>query len=249
MIIEELTKLGLSREESKVYIACLEGKGLSVVDLARITGITRTTLYTPINSLLKKKLLSYIVSKKRKFLRAAPAKMLVELVDQELKDVLGKKDILVSLISSLEKKARNTTDGSVEIVEGKNGIEYLISAILASKSDFYWIGAFSIILSAIDKDSLYKLLTWKRMDGDTTSYAISDNTLLDYSRFSDKLGKFREVKILKDTIDMPGIIITFGDTISFISFSKRKKVKIFLIHDSLCADFYKFTFLELWKRI
>ncbi len=249
MIKHELYKLGLNNEEIDIYLSCFENGDLSVVDLANMTGIPRTTLYTPINSLLKKKLLVQVLYKKRKVLRAAPASMLEKIVDQELKDVLEKKNILTSIISSLEKKVRNTIDSSVEIVEGKNGIEYLISSILTSKSNFYWIGAFSTILSAIDKDSLYKLLTWKRMDGNTTSYAISDNTLLDYSRFSEKIGKFREIKILKEPIALPGIIIVFGDTISFISVSKRKKVKIFLVHDSMCADFYKFTFLELWKRI
>lgn len=249
MILEELTKLGLSKGESRVYLACLENKGLSVVDLARITGITRTTLYTPINSLLKKKLLSYVVSKKRKLLRAAPLKMLEELIDQELKISNERKSILAPLIDSLEKRVKNTSDGSVEILEGKNGIEYLLSMILSRKEDFYWVGSFQTILSVIKEEALYKLLTWKRLDGKTTSYAISDNTLLKYPRFSNDIESFRKIKVLEDRISLPGIIVTFAGIIAFVNFSKNGKVKIYIIHDIQCAEFYKFVFLELWKKL
>jgi len=249
MIIDKLVKLGLNKEESQVYLACLESGDLSVTDISQKTGITRTTLYAPIKLLLEKKLLTYVVHKKRKLLKAKPISILNHTIDQELKLNTEKKEILNNLVLSLEKKIHNTPNGSIEIVDGKNGVDYLISSILSSKSNFYWIGSFSSVLSTIDKESLYKLLTWKRMDGDTTSYAISDSTLMDYSKFSDRIGKFRELKILKEEITIPGIIIVFADNIAFVSISKRGKVKIYIIHDSLCSDFYKFTYLELWKRL
>ena len=249
MITEELTKLGLSKEEARIYLACLENSGLSVVDLARMTGIARTTLYTPINSLLKKKLLSYVVRKKRKLLRAAPLKMLEELVDQELKISSQRKNLIGPLIESLEKRVKNTSDGSIEIVEGKNGIEYLISLILSRRENFYWIGSFATILSAIKEDALYKLLTWKRLDGKTTSYAISDNTLLKYPKFSESIQSFRKIKVLEEKISLPGIIIAFAGIIAFTNISQRGKTKIFIIHDAQCAEFYKFVFLELWKKL
>jgi len=215
MITKELTKLGLSKEESLIYLSCLENGELSVVEISQITGIARTTLYTPINALLKNKLLSYVVRKKRKLLKAAPVKMLEELVDQELKISNQKKSIVGPLMESLQKRVKNNSDGSVEIIDGEKGVEYLISLILSKKEDFYWIGSFETVLSAIKEESLYKLLTWKRLDGKTTSYAISDNTLLKNPKFSEMIQSFRKIKVLEEKISLPGVIITFAGIISF----------------------------------
>lgn len=249
MIIEELTKLGLSEEESQIYLTCLENNGLSVVDIAKITGIARTTLYTPINSLLKIKLLSYVVHRKRKLLRAAPLKMLEELVNEELAISNQRKSLVGPLIKSLEKRAKNAADGSVEIVEGENGIKYLISLILSSKKDFYWIGSFETVLAAIKEKALFKLLTWKRLDGKTTSYAISDNTLIKYPKFSDYIQSFRKIKILEEKIVLPGLIVAFAGIIAFTDISQKGKAKIFIIHDEQSTEFYKFVFFELWKKL
>jgi len=249
MIIEKLTKLGLSKAESLVYLSCLENGELSVVEIAQITGIARTTLYTPINALLKNKLLSQIVRKKRKLLRSAPARMLEDLVDQQIKISSQRKTIVGPLIASLQKKIKNTTDGSVEIIDGEKGIEYLISHILSKKEDFYWIGSFDTILLAIKEESLFRLFTWKRLAGKTTSYAISDNSLIKHPKFAENIQTFRMIKILEDKISLPGVIIAFSGIISLINFSNRGKVKIYLIHDIQCSEFYKFIFLELWKKL
>jgi hypothetical protein len=93
------------------------------------------------------------------------------------------------------------------------------------------------------------LLTWKRLDGKTTSYAISDNTLLKNPKFSEMIQSFRKIKVIEEKISLPGVIITFAGIISFINFTSRGKVKIYLIHDAQCAEFYKFVFLELWKKL
>jgi len=101
----------------------------------------------------------------------------------------------------------------------------------------------------IKEDALYKLLTWKRINGKTTSYAISDDTLLKYQKFSGDMGSFRKIKVLKEIIQLPGIILVFGGIVAFASISKKGSIKIFLIHDIQCAEFYKFFFLELWERL
>lgn len=143
----------------------------------------------------------------------------------------------------------NKTNESIEILEEKSDIKYIISLILKSKEDIYWIGSFESILSVIKEKDLYRLLTWKRLDGKTTAYAISDNTLLKYPTFSKEIGNFRKMKILKEKIETPGIILAINKKIVFINIYKTKKIKVYIINDEYVFSIYKFLFFSFWESL
>src|SRR3990167_10558989 len=69
--------LGLAGEEITIYLTALEQGNTTVLELARITKIPRTTVYLIIDSLVEKSLLQLTADGKRKlYIPASPAEIL-----------------------------------------------------------------------------------------------------------------------------------------------------------------------------
>ena len=75
-MISELLQLGLSPEESRVYIATLEIGGGPVTNIAKKAGIHRVSCYHTIEKLQKKKLLSQYTKNKTKYFTAEKPEIL-----------------------------------------------------------------------------------------------------------------------------------------------------------------------------
>ena len=69
-MISELLKLGLTTEESRVYLATLEIGGGPVTNIAKRAGIHRVSCYHTIEKLEKKKLLTQYIKNKTKYFSA-----------------------------------------------------------------------------------------------------------------------------------------------------------------------------------
>jgi sugar-specific transcriptional regulator TrmB len=115
-MISELEKLGLNEKEAKVYLALLElGEG-NIQQIAKESGIKRTTVYDIIDSLKAKNLLSQIAKNKKIIYFAEDPRKFEENIEekkQTLKTVLPE---LLSIANRLEKKPK------IKYFEGASGI-------------------------------------------------------------------------------------------------------------------------------
>lgn len=90
-LITILTNLGLSENESKVYLAALVLGASSILGIAKAAEINRTTAYAIIDSLQKKGLMNIEISGlKKRFIAEDPEKLenILEIKRQQLKNVL-----------------------------------------------------------------------------------------------------------------------------------------------------------------
>src|SRR6185436_1429888 len=87
----------LGDKEILVYQTCLEHGFLNPTQIARLTGIKRTTIYLVVEELKRKGLLNEKIKGKKKIVGAAPPETLRQLVDQE-KERIAKKDEIVGSI-------------------------------------------------------------------------------------------------------------------------------------------------------
>lgn len=98
MLEKYLQEIGLSEKESQVYLALLQVDNESIQDLAKRTGINRTTVYPVLETLEKKGLVSEVqVGKKTHYEAAAPErletfverqKVILEERSERLKDII-----------------------------------------------------------------------------------------------------------------------------------------------------------------
>lgn len=98
MLEKYLQELGLSEKEAQIYLALLQVDNESIQDLAKRTGINRTTIYPVLETLEKKGLVSEVqIGKKTHYEAAAPErletfverqKVILEEREERLKDII-----------------------------------------------------------------------------------------------------------------------------------------------------------------
>ena len=95
MFEENLKALGLATEEIDIYLTALEEGSVTILQVARMTKIPRTTVYLYVDSLIEKSLLKCTAVGKKKLYVPASPKELVKLAEEQKKK-------LVATVSSLE---------------------------------------------------------------------------------------------------------------------------------------------------
>ena len=156
-IIGMLKSVGLSEKSSKLYIAALSLGEATILDLAKASGITRTTIYYVLSELIEKGLLTEVKrGKKTYYMYTEPEFFIKDMRKQivvldELEDALnelkftekrkphvefyfgpaGFKEVWFKIFSSGETPYRITTDGFAFLGFVKE--KYIIEEIIAEK--------------------------------------------------------------------------------------------------------------------
>ncbi|MDP9249059.1 MAG: winged helix-turn-helix transcriptional regulator [bacterium] len=241
-----LLKFGLEEKEADIYLACLEKELNTPTEIARKTGIKRTTVYFYLEKLLEKGLVSYKIHKAKKYVQALPLrKALSEYVKKNKEDLTEQEKIIEKLPADKIAKPENAQT-QVYYYEGKAGARLVVYKILAQKKDIYWLGSIETILAVIDEKKFYKMFTIKRMSQNTSAFALTDKKILNYPRFSEMLGKkFRSIKFLDKNFDLPTLLVLFEGTVCLIS--KDSKIHTVIIEDDLIYQMIYFLFQSSWN--
>ena len=126
--------MGLSIGESKVYLALLKRGKSTASEIARETGIHRTTAYDFLEHLIRRGLAaSTIVSGISRFSACEPNKLLQIMSDKQ-DDVRR----MVPLLQSLQ--LSSSEDIRVEVFKGKEGFKFHLNDVLDVGQDFFGMG-------------------------------------------------------------------------------------------------------------
>ncbi len=108
MINELLQQLGFGTKEIAVYLAILEQGKATPAQIARLTKINRTTVYSIASELVNKGVISEDIAGKQTYLVALRPQDLVNLVKKEELELANKKILIENAVSELEKLTKNT---------------------------------------------------------------------------------------------------------------------------------------------
>ena len=239
MEIEKLKQIGLSEKESKVYLALLELEDALVSEIAEKTRINRSLLYTILNDLANKGIVTYILKNNVRYYRAAePTKMLSMLKEKE--------KILESILPNLiELHKPRTKKPIVEILEGKEGIKTILNDILKVKKEWDAFGApgkgpeiLGAWVEAFEKERSKSGIILK---------AIFMKTEEGIKRGRDlKKLKNTNIKYMPVTYWSPASNYVYGDRIVIIFWYKEFPFAVRIIDKNL-AESYRNHFKALWK--
>jgi len=107
-----LETLGFSRKEVDVYLAVLQSGKVSASDVARKTGINRTTVYSVSKELMKKGVIREDLGKKTRYLVALSPSELTSLTEKEERRLLEKKRMIENAIVQLEPMTKSAASPS-----------------------------------------------------------------------------------------------------------------------------------------
>ncbi len=128
-MLAELQRIGLSTEEARIYLACLEINGGAVSVIARKAGVHRVSCYHTIENLLEKRLLSQYNKNGVKCFAPEPPEQLLKLVEEKTVIARGLLPELKSLASAIGFKPK------IRFYEGRDGVEKVFNESLTAKRE------------------------------------------------------------------------------------------------------------------
>ncbi|MBM3232917.1 TrmB family transcriptional regulator [Candidatus Pacearchaeota archaeon] len=145
MEITNLTKVGLTEGEIKVYSALLDLGECTKTALAKKSGVAPSNIYDITNRLLEKGIISRVEKNGIAHFSAANPQHLLEFLGQKEKEIEKEREIVTSLLPTLLSKF-NKNDGKthVEVFLGWNGLKTVFEELIAdckSGDENYVFGA------------------------------------------------------------------------------------------------------------
>jgi len=234
---DQLTQFGLNDKQAIVYLALLELGASSAINLAKKTGILRTTVYDVLIELEKKGLLSQTKKgKKRLFLAEEP---------ENLENILEeKREKLASLMPAL--KGLLNTSGTKPVIryyEGLEGIKEVYRDTLKYKGELVAFVTENII-SKLGQDFADEYKS-KRVKSQITVRVIGPDTeeIKEYKKTDQK--DLKETRLVsREKFPFSIEINIYGNKIAFMSFSESLGL---IVESNEIAKNMKFMFELAWK--
>jgi len=213
MLEENLSKLGFSPSEIKIYLQLLKNGSSYPNKISSETKINRTNVYEALDRLISKGIISFIVKNKAKWFEAKPPESILSLINEKEKEIQEIKDIILKEIKNLEINPKNSLEANIFV--GKKGLKIIFENILETNKPI------SLIASQLQFKELFgpyfELWHKKRIEKNIFQRSIFPNS------FKKKLKerKFLKYKFVDDRFTNPTTTIIFGDNSLFIQWSKE----------------------------
>ncbi len=237
MIEENLTRLGFSPSEIKVYIHLLKIGSSYPKKISSETKINRSNIYEALDRLIAKGVVSFITKNKVKWFEANKPESIMSLIKEKEEEIEKAKN---QLVNDLKKIEPNQDKKSLEagIFTGKKGLRVIFEEILKERKPISLIAAefqFKEVLG-----SYFELWHKKRVQQKIEQRSIFPR---DY-KLKLKKKEFLTYKFVDNSYTNPTTTIIYGDNCVFIQWVKEPiAIKI---HNKEIAKSHLNYFNMLW---
>lgn len=221
-----LTKIGLSENEAKVYLAAL-GMGLaSANSLAEQTKIKRPTTYLTLENLVKLGLVSETIQNKKKLFKAEQPEKLNKLTKKMRRQVIAAELELDKLLPELKAITKKMIEAPrVSFYRGFEGVKNIIEEFMGSRTSWYFFGSTEAMMGHIAPEELKEIVDdTNKLRGEVgkpKARLITDKGILKIKQFQTSNFHIREIKILPNSIKSTSAFVIY-----------ENKVAVFSINDS-----------------
>lgn len=143
MDVSILEKIGLTRNQSIVYLSLLKLGSTAAQNIIKESGLHSSRVYDGLEKLQQLGLASHVVKGHKKYFQCVKPEKLLDYLDEQ-KEVI--KQILPQL-KQLEGMKKEEINASV--YKGKEGIKSILSLILKENKEWYILGAKGLIYSEL----------------------------------------------------------------------------------------------------
>lgn len=251
MIEETLKKLDFSDKEVAVYLAILKGGRVTPANVAKLTQINRSTVYSVTKELAQKGLIAEDLGSETLYLVAKPAADLDKLVKREEKALEERQGLVKKAIKELKDIGDKSQYSIPKIIfvpeEDLEGHLYKQSPIWdksMAQHDGTWWGF-------QDRDFVRHYEGW--IDWYWEQCALKGASLKLLSNesaeeFKKKQYPRRKIKFWEGSDDFTASTWICGDYVVSIVTSERPHYLV-EIHDALLANNHRLLFQKIWKMV
>ncbi len=231
---ELLQELGLTKAETKVYLALLELGPSLAGQISRKTGIHRRNIYDITERLIEKGLIGYISKNNRRLFEAANPEKFKDILNQKQEEL----DENMADLKILYEKTKQKQE--TNFYKGLNGLKTIFQDQLEIHKENKEILILGASKSAFDVLPFY----FKWYDKDRKNKKIRVRIIS-----SEKLHKkipLSEIRYLPQKYANPLAINIYKDKVALIFWKKEKPLGI-VIKEKEIAESYKKYFELMWK--
>ena len=237
-----LMDLGLSQNESKIYLTLLETGFASPTKIAQISGVHRVNVYDSITKLKDRGLVTQTTNHGKKSYQASPP--------ETLRNILKEKEInLNKILPELELHNKlNKNQQSVQIYESNDFIRNLFLHFLEVKQDIFAIDAPKFAIDKVGK-FFQEVIHKRRAEQKQTMYHIYNRDALERIKFLNAL-PYTQARYLDQENNNNVLTIICGDETAILILHEQPEQKSFniLIKNQQIADAYRTHFWILWEK-
>ncbi len=208
-----LERIGLTKNDRKVYLGLLELDSATVSSLVKRTGLHRSYIYDILDKLIDLGLVGFIIKNNKKFFNAENPERILQFIEDKEEEIEKDREEIKKILPQLvEKQHKAIEKQEARIFIGKEGIKSILEDILQAGKDFVAFGA-----EGKFKD-IYKwyFSNWQiRRVKSKIKYKIIYNSKLKGKRPTEEQ-KLVDVKFVSEKYEFPATTIVYGNKVTII---------------------------------
>lgn len=248
--MEELfRKLGLNDNEREVYLAVLQAGKIAPNQVAKITDINRTTVYSVAKKLEKMGLITQDLGQKVSYLVATPPEKLVSVFEREEKEIAEKKKVAKELVKELGSlvSEKHYSVPRIRFIEEAALETYLYEAYPRWSES---VEAFDNTWRGFQDDTFTSRYekwvewTWKYSNENIRTELFFNKSPIEEKLF--KKHQARKMRILPPTVTFDSNFWVAGEYLIMVQ-AKVRPYYLVEIHDAVMASNQRELFKALWS--
>lgn len=251
MLKESLKQLGFTDKEIEVYLAVLQQGKTTPANIALLTGINRTTVYSIAKDLLEKGVIAEDIAGPKSYLVALPPEDLKNLAKKEERDLQSKKILINQVTTELQNFTKNTKysipkisflyEEDIEDFLYKQTPEWNRSVM--SKDGVWWGFQDPTFVSVYQK---WIDWFWKESAPKDLKLKLLSNNTADEQLIAQKGYENRQIKFWKKGKDFTATTWVNGDYLVMVITNQHPHYLV-QIHDATLAHNMREMFKNIWE--
>lgn len=241
-LVEALEAYGLNKKQAKVYLACLELGLATVQDLAKRSGIRRTTIYSLLDDLEEGCIINIVKQKKKTFIIAQQPEFL-------LKDMADRKERIAASLPLFQEMKKEGASGSKFIFyRGQDGFKRFWRDLLRSGiKEWLIITSGKEFLSFVSENYITNWIIKEKKKQGIRSRQIITDSLYARNIIKKDTEENRESRLVDAKFPLPAIELVYGNRVAIMSSNFENLLVV--IDSREVAQTHRSCFEMIWTGV
>lgn len=241
--IENLIKLGLNKNESKVYISLTKFGKTDANQIIKDTKFHKNIVYDNLDKLINKGLATYIIDGKKRVYSLTSPDTLITSMEERIHELNKRKEIAVEIVKEIKERIKVIpSKQEASVYRGMEGVRAYHKEILEKEKPYFIFGAPKQSVEIMG-EHFWENFEAKRIDKKIKVNMIFNSSLRDFGK--NLVNKYTEIRIFDKDFEPLTQTDVHEDKIAIIVWGETPLLVI--IEDKEVAKSYKRYFEGMWQ--